>query len=110
MSACPALTKVDAAFASAVFSMTSSAAGSVATMAAERRAATYSMPSAASRRKESALRAGARCAESKHRKITGRAKNPASIDHFVALFCCCGAGTRFVHLPFRLKSAFVGVA
>jgi hypothetical protein len=29
---------------------------------------------------------------------------------FAAFFHCCGAGTCFVHLSFRMKSAFVNVA
>jgi hypothetical protein len=33
----------------------------------------------------------------------------APLGGFSAAFCtCCGALVRFVHLPFRLKSAFVG--
>jgi hypothetical protein len=29
--------------------------------------------------------------------------------HFAALFSCCDAETRFVHLSFRVKSAFLGI-
>jgi hypothetical protein len=44
-----------------------------------------------------------------HRKITEPAKSLANAGHFVAFFPCCGAGTRFVHLSFRVKSAFLEV-
>ena len=36
-------------------------------------------------------------------------ETPANTGHFPAFFACCGAGTRFVHLSFRLKSAFLGI-
>jgi hypothetical protein len=36
-------------------------------------------------------------------------KRPAKAGLFAALFPCCDAGTRFVHLPFRVKSAFARV-
>jgi hypothetical protein len=42
-------------------------------------------------------------------KLRSAPKSPANAGHFVAFFPCCGAGTRFVHLSFRVKSAFLEV-
>jgi hypothetical protein len=53
---------------------------------------------------------GRGCAESKHVKLRCVRKMLAVIGHLAAFFPCCGAGTRFVHLPFRVESAFLGIA
>jgi hypothetical protein len=42
--------------------------------------------------------------------IKSRCTEKAGVTHsFYCFFPCCGAGTRFVHLPFRRKSVFLGV-
>jgi len=64
-------------------------------------------PATISRACRSLLRCGG-CAESKHRIITV-VEITVSIRHFAALISCCGAGTRFVHLSFRVKSAFLEI-